>query len=146
MILKIIASFRESLSIIKDQASVQKSLLVEIPTKESMKRANSMVKEPMFGLLDPTFRDNLLREPSKEKENGVPKMERYLLASINMIRKMVLENIDGLMELHLKVNSKMTNSTSFDKQYTQPLQVCCPKGTKRNKNSLAQKQKKYHSW
>ena len=76
--LRIIVFFRELFRIIIDQGSVLKSLLVEIHTRDNMKRENSMEREFMFGLLEQVLRDILFKELSRDKGSGDQKLESCL--------------------------------------------------------------------
>ena len=106
----IIVFLKELSRIITVQDLELKNLLVEIHTKDSMKKVSFMEKELIFGLQEQVSKDILLKELSKVKENGDQKQVNCLLGHMFEIENMDLENTSGTMEQFSKDSSKMTNS------------------------------------
>ena len=77
-LLKISAYFRELFRIIIDMDLAHKSLSLEILTKVSTKKENSMEKEFIFGVQEQVLRETLSKESSKVRENGDLKQVNYL--------------------------------------------------------------------
>ena len=68
--LKISAYFRELFRIIIDMDLAPRNLSLEILTKVSTKKENSMEKEFISGVQEQVSRETLSKESSKVKENG----------------------------------------------------------------------------
>jgi hypothetical protein len=87
-----------------------KSFQTETHIKASMKKGSSMVKEPMYGHLDQVMKAHLSLVRSTEKESGSPKLENCILETIFKTKSMDLEDINGKMDVSMKVNSAMIES------------------------------------
>lgn len=107
---KDISNFQRSNSILEpsvkvsNRASEQKCLSMAINIKDSIKMANSMEKENIYGLMDLAMKDSLLMESGKDRAAGnQPKiMEISISAHTKMIKKMVMEGMSGLMAACMK--------------------------------------------
>ena len=110
--LKISAYFRELFRIIIDMDLAPRNLSLEILTKVSTKKENSMEKEFISGVQEQVSRETLSKESSKVKENGDLRQANYLWDLIWETRNMGSANTNGKMEPYLKANSDKTDSTN----------------------------------
>ena len=80
--LKISAYFRELFRTIIDMDLEHRNLSVEIRTKVSTRKENSMEKESIYGVQEQVSKETLSKESSKVRENGDLRQDNYLWAPI----------------------------------------------------------------
>lgn len=90
-----------------------KNLPTEIPIKENIKKENSMARGSMCGLLDQVMKGSFWKEKNMEKENGNHKLENFILEIIFQIKNTGLGDINGKMDVSMKVSSAMIESIFF---------------------------------